>query len=273
MKTALALAAAVALGAHAAPAAAFLPGPRRAFLPRLAGATSPGHVALTFDDGPAAESTPRFLQLLADHDVRATFFLLGAEARKAPALVREIAAAGHEIGVHGWDHRCLLRRSPRATHRDLEATRDLLHRITGTVPRWFRPPYGVFSTASLLSARRLGLTPILWSTWGFDWTEGCTPASIHRRVTGGLGDGGTILLHDSDITTGNGAWRATLGALPGLIADCRRRGLSFGSLDETAGPGTTAARPKPPVRPRPRHAPGAPAGRAAATGSPAERRG
>lgn len=162
MKTALALAA----SAHAAPAAAFLPAPRRALLPRLAAATVPGRVALTFDDGPAPTSTPQFLRVLAEHDVRATFFLLGSQAQRSPRLVREIAAAGHELGVHGWDHHCLLRRTPRATERELRATRDFLHRLTGTSPRWFRPPYGVFSTASLLSARRLGLTPVLWSTWG-----------------------------------------------------------------------------------------------------------
>ncbi|MET8849819.1 polysaccharide deacetylase family protein [Amycolatopsis sp. NPDC004625] len=221
-------ASAFALAAHAAPAAAFLPGPRRALLPRLAGVTEPGRVALTFDDGPDPASTPQFLRVLAEHDVRATFFLLGAEARKSPDVVRRIVDGGHDLGVHGWDHRCLLRRTPRATHRDLRATRDLLHRLTGTPPRWFRPPYGVFSTASLVSARRLGLVPLLWSTWGFDWTEGCTPESIHRRVCARLGRGGTILLHDSDVTTGNGAWRATLGALPAIIADCRGRGLTFG---------------------------------------------
>lgn len=220
---------------HAGPAAAFLPGPRRTLLPGLAGTTAPGRVALTFDDGPAPASTPQFLRLLAEHDVRATFFVLGAEARKAPGLITEIAAAGHEIGVHGWDHRCLLRKTPARTHRELRATRDLIDDLTGTRPGWFRPPYGVFSTASLVSARQLGLRPILWSTWGFDWTEGCTPASIRRRVTRHLGTGGTILLHDSDITTGNGAWRATLGALPAILADCRRRGLRIGPLGSPTG--------------------------------------
>lgn len=264
MKTVLALAAA-GLAAHAAPAAAFLPGPRRVLLPRLAG-TASGRVALTFDDGPARGSTPEFLRVLAEHDVRATFFLLGAEARKAPDVVRAIAAAGHEIGVHGWDHRCLLRRSPRATHDDLRTTRDLLHRLTGVRPRWFRPPYGVFSTASLLSARRLGMTPILWSAWGFDWTEGCTPESIRRRVAAGLGHGGTILLHDSDVTTGNGAWRATLGALPAVIGDCRRRGLEFARLGDVAG---RPARTPPNTPPATRWPP--PAGRAPATPAAARR--
>lgn len=233
MKTILSLTALALV--HAGPAAAFLPGPRRTLLPRLAGTTAPGQVALTFDDGPAPAATPQFLRVLAEHDVRATFFVLGAEARKAPWLLTEVAAAGHEIGVHGWDHRCLLRKTPARTHRELRATRDLIEDLTGTRPCWFRPPYGVFSTASLVSARRLGLRPILWSTWGFDWTEGCTPDSIHRRVTRHLGTGGTILLHDSDITTGNGAWRATLGALPAIIADCRRRGLDVGPLSSAAG--------------------------------------
>ncbi|WP_103343835.1 polysaccharide deacetylase family protein [Amycolatopsis sp. CA-126428] len=216
--------------AHAGPAAAFLPGPRRALLPGLAGTTVPGRIALTFDDGPATDSTPQFLRVLAEHDVHATFFVLGTEARKVPGLIAEIAAAGHEIGVHGWDHRCLLRKTPARTHRELRATRDLVERLTGTRPRWFRAPYGVFSTGSLVSARALGLRPILWSTWGFDWTEGCTPDSIHRRVSCNLGTGGTILLHDSDVTTGNGAWRATLGALPAILAECRGRGLRIGAL-------------------------------------------
>jgi peptidoglycan/xylan/chitin deacetylase (PgdA/CDA1 family) len=239
MRTALTLAACAAV-AHAGPAAAFLPGPRRAFLPRLAGIAADGEVALTFDDGPSVESTPHFLRILDRHGVKATFFVLGAEVLRAPELTRAIADAGHEIGVHGWDHRCLLRKSPWRTDQDLQRTRALVESLTGVRPRWFRPPYGVFSSASVVSARSLGLTPVLWSSWGFDWTEGCTPESVHRRVMRRLGRGGTILLHDSDVTTGNGAWRATLVAVPKILDDCRWQGLRVGRLADLTFAPTSA---------------------------------
>ena len=93
-------------------------------MPRLAGRGRPDHVALTFDDGPDPLSTPHFLRLLDARGIRATFFLLGSMAARSPGLVREMAAAGHEIAVHGWHHRPLLLRGPRATCDDLARARD-----------------------------------------------------------------------------------------------------------------------------------------------------
>jgi peptidoglycan/xylan/chitin deacetylase (PgdA/CDA1 family) len=230
MKAATAL---VAAGvAHAAPSAAFIPGLRRRFLPGLAGVGDSEHVALTFDDGPDPRSTPLFLRLLAEHDVRATFFLLGEQVFRSPDTARRIVEAGHEIALHGWDHRCLLRRGPRSTYTDLARACDVIDRTVGVRPHWFRAPYGVFSTASLVAARRLGLAPVLWTCWGFDWTRRATGESVFKLVTRDLRGGGTILLHDSDVAASPGAWRSTLAALPRLLAYCDRQELRVGSLGE-----------------------------------------
>ncbi|ELP65845.1 polysaccharide deacetylase family protein [Streptomyces turgidiscabies] len=218
--------------AHAAPVVSTFGPLRNRAMPRLAGRGRPGHIALTFDDGPDPLSTPLFLRLLAERQVRATFFLLGREAHRSPGLVREIAAAGHEIGIHGWLHRPLLLRGPRATYDDFARARDTVAGITGRRPTLFRPPYGVMSTAAHLAAHRLGLTPVLWTSWGEDWTPRATPESVHRTVTSGLDAGGTILLHDSDCTSAPGAWRSALGALPLILDTCEQRGYEVGRLHD-----------------------------------------
>ncbi|MET7685877.1 polysaccharide deacetylase family protein [Streptomyces sp. NPDC005423] len=224
------------LAAHAAPVVSTFGPLRNRAMPRLAGRGRPGHIALTFDDGPDPLSTPFFLRLLAERGIRATFFLLGREAHRSPALVREIATAGHEIGVHGWLHRPLALRGPRATYDDLARARDTVAEITGVRPTLFRPPYGVMSSAAHLSARRLGLTPVLWTCWGEDWTVRATPHSVHRTVTSGLDGGGTILLHDSDCTSAPGAWRSALGALPRILDTCEQRGYDVGRLRDHGWP-------------------------------------
>jgi len=218
------------LAAHAAPVISTYGPLRNRTMPRLSGRGRPDHIALTFDDGPDPVSTPLFLRLLAECRVRATFFLLGREAQRSPGLVREIAAAGHEIGIHGWLHRPLLLRGPRATYDDFARARDTIADSTGVRPTLFRPPYGVMSAAAHLAAHRLGLTPVLWTCWGEDWTARATPQSVHRTVTSDLDGGGTILLHDSDCTSAPGAWRSALGALPLILGTCEQLGYEVGRL-------------------------------------------
>jgi len=221
-----------ALAAQVAPALTVLPGVRLRFFPRLSGRGAPGHVALTFDDGPDPASTPLFVETLAAHRTRATFFLLGSMLARSPELGLDLAAAGHEVAVHGWTHQNLLLRGPHATYRDLARTRELIGAVTGRTPRFFRPPYGVFSAAALMAARRLELTPVLWTCWGRDWTRSATRASVLDTLRGGLAGGGTVLLHDSDCTSAPGAWRASLAALPQLLEECLRRGWRVGPLGE-----------------------------------------
>ncbi|HEX7661819.1 MAG TPA: polysaccharide deacetylase family protein [Pseudonocardiaceae bacterium] len=219
-----------ALAIHAAPAAMFWPALRLRFWPALAGIGDDRHVALTFDDGPNPSSTPHFLAELERRKIRATFFLLGSQLERTPRLGAEIASAGHEVALHGWHHRRLVWYGPRRTYDELARGRDLIAATTGTPPRWFRPPYGVVTTAALVSARRLGLTPVLWSCWGWDWSAHSTPDSVFDTVTHGLTGGGTILLHDSDVAASPGAWKSTLAALPRLLDECERRGLTVGPL-------------------------------------------
>ncbi len=221
-----------ALAAQVAPALTVLPSIRLRFFPRLSGRGAPGHVALTFDDGPDPVSTPLFIEALATHRVRATFFLLGSMLARAPELGLDLSAAGHEVAVHGWSHQNLLLRGPHSTYRDLARTRDLITAVTGRSPRFFRPPYGVLSAAALLAARRLMLTPVLWTCWGRDWTRSTTAVSVLDTVRAGLTGGGTVLLHDSDCTSAPGAWRASLAALPQLLAECAERGWQVGPLNE-----------------------------------------
>jgi peptidoglycan-N-acetylglucosamine deacetylase len=209
---------------------------RNALFPWLSGVGLPDHVALTFDDGPDTAATPLFLEALSERDVRATFFLLGSQVARTPKLAAEIASSGHEVAVHGWDHKYLPLRGPLATYDDLARAADLIATTTGVVPKYFRPPYGVLSTPALVAARRLGLRPVLWSSWGREWTPGATPRSVFATLVADLRGGATVLLHDSDCTSPAGSSQAALGALPLLLDECARRGLKVGPIGEHGWP-------------------------------------
>lgn len=225
-------AALAAAALHAAPVLSTLGPLRNALMPRLAGQGRPHHVALTFDDGPDPLGTPRFLDHLAERRTRATFFLLGSMLVRSPGLARETADAGHELAVHGWRHRPSVLRGPRAVYDDIARARDAVGEVTGRAPVYFRPPYGVMSTAAHLACRRLGLTPVLWTCWGEDWRARATAGSVQDTVLGELRGGGTILLHDSDCTSATGSWRTTLAALPGILDACAAHGWEVGPLSE-----------------------------------------
>jgi peptidoglycan/xylan/chitin deacetylase (PgdA/CDA1 family) len=225
--SALAAAAAVA---HLGPGVTAIGPVRRSLFPRLSGYGDPGHVALTFDDGPDPAATPAVLDLLAERDVHATFFMLGSMAAAAPGLTREVAAAGHEIALHGWIHRYLTGQGPRAVYRDLARARDTIAEITGQAPAWFRPPYGILTSGALAAARRLKLQPLLWTCWGREWDRGATQASVFRTLLQNLDGGGTILLHDSGQQARPGSSRAACEALAPLLAECDHRQLAVGTM-------------------------------------------
>ena len=181
--------------------------------------------ALTFDDGPHAQGTPAVLEILERERVRATFFLVGEQVQRNPALAREIADAGHQIALHCHRHRNLLRLGPRQVHEDIERAEEIIVTHTGRSPELYRPPYGVLNASALRLARTRGWRTLLWSHWGRDWDARATPASITARVTAGAGAGAVLLLHDADDYSAPGSWRRTAQALPRVLETLAERGL------------------------------------------------
>ncbi|MFG2928973.1 polysaccharide deacetylase family protein [Streptomyces achromogenes] len=245
-RTAAALLPAGAAAAHISPAASWLPGLRPLLFPGLAGTGHVRHIALTFDDGPDPESTPRFLDVLDRLGVRATFFVVGEHAVRQPGLVRDTVRRGHELGVHGWRHDRPWRPAFAREAEEVARTVRVVHDLTGRRPLWYRPPYGILTTSRWRAARRSGLRTVLWSAWGRDWTADATPGSVRARVAADLRGGGTVLLHDADRYSAPGCWHAALGALPAIVADCREAGLTVGPLGEH-GTAPAPAAPRPAV--------------------------
>jgi peptidoglycan-N-acetylglucosamine deacetylase len=161
----------------------------------------PGELALTFDDGPNPAWTPQLLDLLAKHEVRATFFLVGSFAQAEPELVRRIAAAGHIIGNHSWSHPNLAFTKAEQVKQELERTSSVLEQIAGTKVRFFRPPFGGRRPFVLKTARRLGMVPVLWNAITTDWETPSADAIAKRlsQTIDGLdrrGWSANVVMHD-----------------------------------------------------------------------------
>jgi peptidoglycan-N-acetylglucosamine deacetylase len=131
----------------------------------------PGELALTFDDGPNPACTPRLLDALAQHEVRATFFLIGSFAQQQPDLVRRILGAGHGIGNHSWSHPNLALAAAHSVDEELSRARDTLEQLTGSPIHYFRPPFGARRPYVLRAARQLGMEPVTWNAITNDWSE------------------------------------------------------------------------------------------------------
>ena len=182
-------------------------------------------VALTFDDGPHPRGTPAVLETLREAGAVATFFLAGEQVVRRPALVGEIAAAGHRVELHCHRHRNQLRLTPRQLLDDADRARAAIEEASGQAVGDYRPPYGIFSAAGLRAVRSRGWRPLLWSRWGRDWTRRATPASIAGRATAGVRAGDILLLHDADYYSVPGSWVRTAAALPIILEELERRGL------------------------------------------------
>jgi len=186
--------------------------------------------ALTFDDGPHPVGTLAALDQLARHRVTATFFVVGEQVRRHPALLGEIVAAGHRVGLHCFRHRNLLRLGPRAVAEDLRRVEAAVGEVVGDRFDLYRPPYGVLSLSALLHARRSGWRTYLWSAWGRDWERQATPASIAALLLRDAAPGGVGLLHDADHYGAAGSHLRTAAALPMILEGLADRGLEAVAL-------------------------------------------
>jgi peptidoglycan-N-acetylglucosamine deacetylase len=184
---------------------------------------SGGGVALTFDDGPHPEGTPAVLEVLGAAGIAATFFVVGEQVERRPALVAETLQRGHVVALHAYRHRPQPALPGRVVRDDLARGAAAIENAVGRPVVWHRPPYGLYSPAGLAAARRRGLKPLLWSKWGRDWRRLTTPQRIAARATARLRDGDVILLHDADFYSSRGSHERTVEALKLIVRELKHR--------------------------------------------------
>jgi peptidoglycan/xylan/chitin deacetylase (PgdA/CDA1 family) len=188
-------------------------------------------LALTYDEGPNDAGTPGLLEVLAKHQVKATFFLLGRYVKALPQLAREVAAAGHAIGNHSYSHRNLIFLSQDETRQELRHTSQVIEEATGIRPALFRPPFGGRRPGTFAIARDCGMTPVMWRVSGHDW-DADSAGSIVRRIISGVKGGDVILLHDGGHRELGADRSRTVMATAGLIRRCQDEGYQFVTVAE-----------------------------------------
>jgi len=196
---------------------------------RWRGESTGRKIALTFDDGPDPETTPRVLDILAAADARASFFLVGERVAREPGLVRRIVETGHDLGNHSWSHRSLWLAGPRRTVDEVRRGHEAIAEAGGVPPRFFRPPWGMTNLVLFPVLHRLGTPCVFWTVQ----TEGQRPASAalqveraRRRAT----PGAILDLHDADGVPGAG--RRLVEALPSMIDALRGEGYTLAPLSD-----------------------------------------
>lgn len=201
----------------------------------IAGADS-REIALTFDDGPNDAATPQLLEVLARHEVRATFFLIGGFARQRPDLVRAVHAAGHLIGNHTMTHPKLSLIPAVRVRQELTECNTVLEGITGEAVVYFRPPFGARRPVVLRIARELELTPVTWNVTAFDWNtigEDAILGNLNAGITRNRERrrGSNLLLHDGGHLAMGAARMDTVHAVDRLLAAHRDTATRFVTVD------------------------------------------
>ena len=188
-------------------------------------------LALTYDDGPNDPHTLRLLEVLAEHNVRATFFLIGRYVQQRPEIVREIVKARHVIGNHTFTHPLLTFKTAAEVRKELSDCRSAIQDAVGEHSNLFRPPFGGRRPAVLRIARELGLEPIMWNVTGYDWSA--PPAVvIEKKVSSQIRGGDVILLHDGGHKQMGADRSQTVLATDHLITRYKSEGYDFVTIQQ-----------------------------------------
>jgi peptidoglycan/xylan/chitin deacetylase (PgdA/CDA1 family) len=181
-------------------------------------------LAMTFDDGPSAENTPRLLDLLKQRGIKATFFLIGQNAAEHPDLVKRILAEGHEVGNHSWTHPQLSKLSDERVTEEINKTQEAIRQACGLTPTLLRPPYGAITQRQREWVEKdFHLNVILWSVDPFDWKRPGASV-IEERILGGAEPGAIILSHDIH--------KQTVDAMPATLDALLAKGYHFVTVSE-----------------------------------------
>lgn len=193
------------------------------------GRTDQNAVALTFDDGPSPD-TEGILDVLAEHHLNATFFMVGREVESFPGIAQRVFAEGHEVGNHSYSHPLYLFQRASETRDQVTRAQDVIAETIGVRPMLARPPYGVRTPAYFGATRALGLHTVQWDVAGFDWKQ-LSPSQIAHNVLRKVRAGSIILLHDGD-SSGKQDRKKTVAALPLIIKGLKHRDLQITPLSQ-----------------------------------------
>jgi peptidoglycan-N-acetylglucosamine deacetylase len=182
------------------------------------------YIAITFDDGPSPQNTPRLLAMLRERNIKATFYLVGSNVDHYPDVVRQILAEGHEIGSHSYTHPNLSKMSDEGIREQLTKTRDAIARAAGVQPRTLRPPYGALNQRQReMVNREFGYPIILWQVDPNDWQRPGS-AVVTSRILSATTPGSIILAHDIHA--------ATVDAMPATLDGLLKKGFKFVTVSQ-----------------------------------------
>jgi peptidoglycan-N-acetylglucosamine deacetylase len=205
------------------------------------------YIAMTFDDGPSPETTPRLLDILKQRNIKATFFMIGQNAERNPAIVKRILAEGHEIGNHSWTHPQLSKLSDDRVTEEINKTQNAIKDASGYTPVLMRPPYGAITARQKdWIEKQFGLSVIIWSVDPFDWKR---PGSsvIEQRILAGARPGAIVLSHDIH--------KQTVDAMPATLDALAAKGFKFVTVSQLIAMNKPKSSPTPSPQSRPSGSP------------------